>query len=130
MYKTTKKLTQTLQPFTSDLRNNKDYGCVVLTHRLCGHIIELYRIIFGIVAFFSDTLSESIYYGGLNHMDKKLLNEYAKLMVKVGANVQPGQKVRLYAEVDQHELATLVAKECYAMRQKRLMLRCSGAAEI
>ena len=46
-------------------------------------------------------------------MDKKLLNEYAKLMVKVGANVQPGQKVRLYAEVDQHELATLVAKECY-----------------
>ena len=116
MYKTTKKLTQTLQPFTSDLRNNKDYGCVVLTHRLCGHIIELYRIIFGIVAFFSDTLSESIYYGGLNHMDKKLLNEYAKLMVKVGANVQPGQKVRLYAEVDQHELATLVAKECYAAK--------------
>ena len=34
-------------------------------------------------------------------------------MVKVGANVQKGQKVRLYAEVDQYELATLVAKECY-----------------
>ena len=49
-------------------------------------------------------------------MDKKLLSEYAKLMVKVGANVQPGQKVRLYAEVDQHELATLVAKECYAAK--------------
>ena len=49
-------------------------------------------------------------------MDKKLLSEYAKLMVKVGANVQPEQKVRLYAEVDQHELATLVAKECYAAK--------------
>ena len=46
-------------------------------------------------------------------MDIKMLGEYAKLMVKVGANVQKGQKVRLYTEVDQHELATLVAKECY-----------------
>ena len=46
-------------------------------------------------------------------MDIKMLGEYAKLMVKVGANVQEGQKVRLYTEVDQHELATLVAKECY-----------------
>ena len=46
-------------------------------------------------------------------MDKNMLSEYAKLMVKVGANVQKGQKVRLYAEVDQYELATLVAKECY-----------------
>lgn len=33
-------------------------------------------------------------------MDKNMLSEYAKLMVKVGANVQKGQKVRLYAEVD------------------------------
>ena len=46
-------------------------------------------------------------------MDKNMLSEYAKLMVKVGANIQKGQKVRLYAEVDQYELATLVAKECY-----------------
>ena len=46
-------------------------------------------------------------------MDIKMLGEYAKLMVKVGANVQKGQKVRLYAEVDQHELAALVARECY-----------------
>lgn len=35
-------------------------------------------------------------------MDKNMLSEYAKLMVKVGANVQKGQKVRLYAEVDQY----------------------------
>ena len=44
-------------------------------------------------------------------MDKNMLSEYAKLMVKVGANVQKGQKVRLYAFVDLFVLATLVAKE-------------------
>lgn len=59
-------------------------------------------------------------------MDKNMLSEYAKLMVKVGANVQKGQKVRLYAEVDQYELATLVARS--ATMPAQAMLRCSGAA--
>ena len=61
-------------------------------------------------------------------MDKNMLSEYAKLMVKVGANVQKGQKVRLYAEVDQYELATLLRRS--ATMQAQAMSRCSGAAAL
>ena len=41
------------------------------------------------------------------------LRDYARLIVRSGANVQPGQKVRLTACVDQEELAAAVALECY-----------------
>ena len=37
------------------------------------------------------------------------LRDYARLIVRSGANVQPGQKVRLTACVDQEELAAAVA---------------------
>ena len=40
-------------------------------------------------------------------MNMNLLKQYAELIVKTGANVQPGQKVRVQAEVDQ----ALLAKE-------------------
>ena len=41
------------------------------------------------------------------------LREYAKLIVKIGANVQKGQRVRLQAGVDQIPLVTMVTEECY-----------------
>ena len=34
-------------------------------------------------------------------MNENKLREYAKLIVKIGANVQKGQRVRLQAELDQ-----------------------------
>ena len=37
-------------------------------------------------------------------MNMNLLKQYAELIVKTGANVQPGQKVRVQAEVDRHYL--------------------------
>ena len=43
-------------------------------------------------------------------MNMNLLKQYAELIVKTGANVQPGQKVRVQAEVDQ----ALLAKEVTA----------------
>lgn len=46
-------------------------------------------------------------------MDNRKLNEYAELIVKIGANVQKGQKVRLQAEVDQVPLVKAVTEECY-----------------
>ena len=46
-------------------------------------------------------------------MNKERLNEYAKLIVKVGANVQKGQRVRLQAETDQVEIVAAVTEECY-----------------
>ena len=39
-------------------------------------------------------------------MNEAKLREYAKLIVKIGANVQKGQRVRLQAGVDQVLLAT------------------------
>lgn len=41
------------------------------------------------------------------------LKKYAELIVKVGANVQAGQKVRLYAEVSQQPLVEAIVEECY-----------------
>lgn len=46
-------------------------------------------------------------------MTEELLRDYARLIVRVGANVQPGQKVRLQAEVDQVPLVQAVTRECY-----------------
>ncbi|MDO4978423.1 MAG: aminopeptidase [Eubacteriales bacterium] len=46
-------------------------------------------------------------------MNSELLQKYAQLIVKVGANVQKGQKVRLTTEVDQAPLAVAITEECY-----------------
>ena len=46
-------------------------------------------------------------------MNEAKLREYAKLIVKIGANVQKGQRVRLQTGVDQVQLATMVTEECY-----------------
>lgn len=46
-------------------------------------------------------------------MKKSLLKKYAKLIVRVGADVQKGQPVIIYASVDQYEFVTLVVDECY-----------------
>ncbi len=52
---------------------------------------------------------------GNYRMKKSLLRKYAKLTAKVGANVQKGQGVILYASVDQYEFATMVMEECYRL---------------
>ena len=46
-------------------------------------------------------------------MTKKVLRNYAKLITKVGVNVQKGQEVVINAETDQPEFVALVAEECY-----------------
>ena len=53
-------------------------------------------------------------------MNEAKLREYAKLIVKIGANVQKGQRVRLQAGVDQVLLATMVTEECYKAVQAML----------
>ncbi len=41
-------------------------------------------------------------------MNEAKLREYAELIVKIGANVQKGQRVRLQTGVDQVQLATMI----------------------
>ena len=55
-------------------------------------------------------------------MNENKLKEYAKLIVKIGANVQEGQVVRLQVGVDQVPLAKLVTEECYKAGAKRVEL--------
>ena len=55
-------------------------------------------------------------------MKKAILRKYAKLAAKVGANVQKGQDVVVYASVDQEELTTYVVEECYKLGARRVMV--------
>jgi aminopeptidase len=45
-------------------------------------------------------------------MDERL-ERYAELVVRVGANVQPGQEVFLFPAVEHHELARALARQAY-----------------
>ena len=51
-------------------------------------------------------------------MKKADLKRYAHLIAKVGANVQKGQYVTVYANVDQELLANYVVEECYKLGAK------------
>ena len=46
-------------------------------------------------------------------MQKTVLKNYAKLLARVGLNVQKGQEVIITAELDQPEFVELAAEECY-----------------
>ena len=46
-------------------------------------------------------------------MNKTRLRKYAKLIARVGVNVQKGQEVMVQAELDQPEFVKMVVEECY-----------------
>ena len=47
-------------------------------------------------------------------MDDALLSRYAKLIVEVGANIQPGQQVLVITPPEAARLVRAIAAECYA----------------
>ena len=53
-------------------------------------------------------------------MKKTELRKYAQLIVKMGANVQKGQDVMVFAELDQPEFVRMVAEECYRVGARRV----------
>ena len=53
------------------------------------------------------------------------LQKYAELIVKVGVNVQPGQEVVLYINVEQQQLAHLIVKEAYKAGAGKVMIKWS-----
>ena len=46
-------------------------------------------------------------------MKKTVLQKYAKLIAVMGVNVQKGQEIIIYAELDQPEFVKMLVKECY-----------------
>ena len=55
-------------------------------------------------------------------MKKTVLKNYAKLIAKMGLNVQPGQEVYIMAELDQPEFVKMVVEECYKLGAKKVVV--------
>ena len=53
-------------------------------------------------------------------MKKTVLRQYAKLIVRCGANVQKGQEVMIYAGLDQPEFVQMVVEEAYKAKAKEV----------
>ena len=53
-------------------------------------------------------------------MKKTVLREYARLIARVGANVQKGQEVLIHADLDQPEFVKLLVEECYKAKAKEV----------
>ncbi len=58
-------------------------------------------------------------------MKKTLLREYARLIVRSGANVQKGQEVIVYADLDQPEFVAMVVEEAYKAKAKKVTVEWS-----
>ena len=58
-------------------------------------------------------------------MNKTRLRAYANLIVRCGANVQKGQEVLIYAELDQPEFVKLVVEEAYKAKAKKVTVEWS-----
>ena len=58
-------------------------------------------------------------------MKKSVLREYARLIVRSGLNVQKGQEVIVYADLDQPEFVKLVVEEAYKAKAKKVIVEWS-----
>ena len=55
-------------------------------------------------------------------MNKTRLKKYARLIARVGANVQKGQNVLIVAELDQPEFVEMLVGECYKAGARRVFV--------
>lgn len=62
-------------------------------------------------------------------MKKSIMKKYAEAVVKVGANVQEGQYVYIYANVRQHEFVTMLTEQCYKAKARFVKVEW-GSSEI
>lgn len=58
-------------------------------------------------------------------MKKTVLREYARLIARVGLNVQKGQDVLVYAGLDQPEFVQMVVEECYKAKAREVIVTWS-----
>ena len=55
-------------------------------------------------------------------MKKTVLREYARLIVRCGLNVQKGQEVQVFADLDQPEFVKMVVEEAYKAKAKEVIV--------
>ena len=53
-------------------------------------------------------------------MKKTILREYAKLIVRTGVNIQKGQDLQIYADLDQPEFVQMVVEEAYKAKAREV----------
>ena len=51
---------------------------------------------------------------------KELLQEYARVVARIGARVQKGEIVIIRPQLDQPEFVTMVVEECYKAGAKKV----------
>ena len=56
------------------------------------------------------------------NITQEILQSYARLIVRSGANVQPGQTVLLFISVDQARFAEMLTEECYLAGAKKVQV--------
>ena len=56
-------------------------------------------------------------------MNKTTLRKYANLIVRCGANVQKGQVVLIYADLDQPEFVQMVVEEAYKAKASEVIVQ-------
>ena len=62
-------------------------------------------------------------------VSQDLLRKYARLIVRTGANVQPGQIVQLTVSVEQHAFAALITEECYQAGAQKVNVNWTSDAQ-
>ncbi|MBP5750947.1 MAG: aminopeptidase, partial [Firmicutes bacterium] len=55
-------------------------------------------------------------------MKKTVLREYAKLIARMGVNVQKGQEVYIRSGLEFPEFTAMVAEECYHLKAKKVVV--------
>ena len=55
-------------------------------------------------------------------MKKSVLRQYAKLIIRAGVNVQKGQDVMIYADLDQPEFVQMVVEEAYRAKARKVIV--------
>ena len=58
-------------------------------------------------------------------MKQTILRKYARLIARVGANIQKGQNVNIYCDLDQPKLVELLVDECYKAGAKKVRVEFS-----
>ena len=58
-------------------------------------------------------------------MKREILRKYAHLIAVTGINVQPGQEVIIYADLDQPEFVKMLVEECYKCKAKLVKVEWS-----
>ncbi len=58
-------------------------------------------------------------------MNKTVLRKYARLIVRSGVNVQKGQEVMVYADLDQPEFVQMVVEEAYKAKASKVIVEWS-----